>query len=627
MVPAGRATGERPVFLVLVEVLNRDPTHRYPAQLFPFARGLDVLDGVRTAWWRLGTDADPADLAPRLADDDRQALLERLDAARPTHVCLNVPADTALRAGLERMSPAPQVRVLNEGIRSGAWFRSFLDWLGRADAFDRAFPDAVHPLDEIPPSYRAEDLNATATLAPWWIEIAVGRPCTWHRPLSNNPHFAALPEVGDWCGCSFCEAADAPTEPSRIAPMEAVFRHLEGVRVLALSPVRRPSFSLVGSHLFLRFKAFFARVLSMGDFPPSRFLFTCRIDEFLRLADGLEEMLPTIEAAGHQVVVFSMGIENLSAVENARFNKGISADQVLAVRDRMARIKARFPDGFDFPSGNLSFILFTPWTTADDLETNLREARRIGLDIGGNFLRSRLQLIPGRPITALVEADGLLLPEMPDHPFFSGCIRSPDIHELPWRFREPGMDACYAVMRRLDPAADVPADDPVLAQVRRALLHFPIDVLSLADLARLCVAVTRSDPAENPETLLAACIRQAFDRTAAADGRGTRPLSPAMVARVLARVSAADPAFLDGARVAALRVELPWVLMDLEASRGPVSLMLTAARPGQGGVARSERYVICTRDEGDGPLPERVQRLATRIAGILDGVGGPGTPG
>ena len=180
--------------------------------------------------------------------------------------------------------------------------------------------------------------------------------------------------------------------------MEVVFRHLDAARVLKSDPGRRPAFNLVGSHVFLRLRTFFARVLSMGDLPPCRFLFTCRIDEFLRLADGLEDLLPAIEAAQHQVVVFSMGIENLSAVENERLNKGISADQVPAVLDRMARIKARFPDGFDFPPGNLSFILFTPWTTVADLETNLREARRFGLDIGGNFLRSRLQLLPDRPI-------------------------------------------------------------------------------------------------------------------------------------------------------------------------------------------------------------------------------------
>ena len=117
MVPGGPSTGEPPVFLVLVEVLNRDPEHRYPAQVFPFARGLDAPDGGLAAWWRLGTDADPADLAPRLGDDERRLLLRRLETAHPTHVCLNVPPDEELRLGLERMDPAPRVRVLNEGDR------------------------------------------------------------------------------------------------------------------------------------------------------------------------------------------------------------------------------------------------------------------------------------------------------------------------------------------------------------------------------------------------------------------------------------------------------------------------------------------------------------------------------
>ncbi len=623
---AGHVPGVSPVFLVLVEVLNRDPAHRYPAQMFPFARGMDVLDGMRCAWWRLGTDADPADLAPRLGDAERRLLLERLAATPLTHVCFNVAPDAELLAGIEKLAPAPRVWVLDQGIRPAAEVRLFLDWLDRTSVFDRQFPGAIHPLDEIHPSYQAQDLNVAAERAEWRIEISVGRFCTWKRPLSDNPHFAALPEVGSWSGCSFCEAADTPSEPSRVKPMDAAFRHLDAARVLASESGRRTAFNLGGSALFLRFREFFARVLAFRDFPPSRFLFVCRIDEFLRLADGVEEMLPAIESAGHQVVVFSMGIENLSAVENERFNKGISADQVLAVRERMARIKKRFPSGFDFPAGNLSFILFTPWTTVDDLAINLREARRIGLDIGGNFLRSRLQLIPGRPITALAQSGDLLLPEMPDHPFFSGCIRTADVHELPWRFREPGMGACYAVMRRLDPSVDVPPDDPVLAQVRRALLHFPIDVLLLPDLADLCVAATRGAPAVDTDSLLAGCARLAFEQASAAGVPGrSRPLSPAMVARVLARVSAVHGAFLDGARVVSVRVELPWVLLDLEAPWGLVSLMLTAARPGQGAVARSERYLVCTGGESGGPLPDQIRRLAERIAGILDGVGGAET--
>ncbi|HHW97197.1 MAG TPA: hypothetical protein PK329_08210 [Myxococcota bacterium] len=613
----GRTTAEPRVRLVLVEVLNRTQIHPYPAQSFPFAHGLDLLEGVQTTWLRIGMDVDPSELAPRLGDEERRVLIKRLKTLSPTHLCLNVEADEELRAELEQMEPAPLVRVLSEGLRESAWFRSFMDWLGCTDAFDRAFPDAVHPLDHILPSYRSENLNFAAEHAQWHIEIAVGRACTWKRQLSENQYFAYVPEVWSWCGCSFCAAADSPLLHTKIAPMETLFRHLKAARALASTPERRLVFNLVGSYPFLHFKEFFNRLLSIHDYPPSQFLFTCRIDEFLRRADELEEMLPAIKAAGHQVAVFSMGIENLSPVENERLNKGITSDQVLKVRQRMASIKARFPDAFDYPPGNLSFILFTPWTTAKDLATNLYEARRIGIDIGGNFLRNRLQLIPGRLVTVLAEADGLLVPDMPDHPFFSGCIRRPDIQELPWRFREPGMEACYAMMRRLSPSTDVPDNDPLLAKVRRAQLHFPIDVLSIADMADLCVAVTRDNPADDLDSLLVGCIRRAFKDVE--DEIDARPLSPAMVARVLTRVSDVDETFLWGAKVTSLHVELPWVRMELSSSLGPMSFMLTAARVGQNGIARSKRYLVCTNDEG--PAQEHVLLMARRIASILDGVG------
>ena len=156
-----------------------------------------------------------------------------------------------------------------------------------------------------------------------------------------------------------CAAADSPLLHTKIAPMETLFRHLKAARALASTPERRLVFNLVGSYPFLHFKEFFNRLLSIQDYPPSQVLFTFRIDEFLLRADDLEELLPAIKAAGHQVAVFSMGIENLSPVENERLNKGITSDQVLKVRQRMASIKARFPDAFDYPPGNLSFILFT----------------------------------------------------------------------------------------------------------------------------------------------------------------------------------------------------------------------------------------------------------------------------
>ena len=115
----GRTTAEPRVRLVLVEVLNRTQIHPYPAQSFPFAHGLDLLEGVQTTWLRIGMDVDPSELAPRLGDEERRVLIKRLKTLSPTHLGLNVEADEELRAELEQMGVASGDQVMGLGNIGG----------------------------------------------------------------------------------------------------------------------------------------------------------------------------------------------------------------------------------------------------------------------------------------------------------------------------------------------------------------------------------------------------------------------------------------------------------------------------------------------------------------------------
>lgn len=181
---------------------------------------------------------------------------------------------------------------------------------------------------------------------------------------------------------------------------------------------------------------------------------------------------------GHTLVLGPIGLENFSAAENARLNKGIDQDQ--------ARRAARLIDSWlrDFPDAvaqenRFGFILFTPWTTLDDLVTNLDGARALGID-PRFFLRRRLVFLTDSPLQRLAERDGLLDPRdaaslrrferfRASDP---GCRHFPDEQDRPWRFRDPVVGAVCEIAFRMAgsdlPLPRDPIDDRIAAGLASA---------------------------------------------------------------------------------------------------------------------------------------------------------------
>ena len=244
-----------------------------------------------------------------------------------------------------------------------------------------------------------------------------------------------------------------------------------------------------GAALWPRLDRFLDALLA-ETLPASAFHFHCRADELVRAAPVLERRLADLEVAGHSLNIFSMGVENFSPAENRRFNKGLHTADVRRAAELMWAWERRYPATFSFSAhGGFSFILFTPWTTPEDLRENirgLRALRPMGHD--PRFaLRTRVQLIAGRAITALAVHDGLVADAMEDaHGFDSGCITDWDERELAWRFAEPELSLLYRFCRRLAADPAVPGQDADLVAVRRWLREVPHhrqDVLDLLELA------------------------------------------------------------------------------------------------------------------------------------------------
>ncbi|MBI5240709.1 MAG: hypothetical protein HY926_09570 [Elusimicrobia bacterium] len=218
-------------------------------------------------------------------------------------------------------------------------------------------------------------------------------------------------------------------------------------------------FELVGSRLWPGIETL-VDALARAGVRGAELNFMPRVDELLARRDAVVRCLPVLARQGLALRLYGMGVENFSPAENMRLNKGVAAGQVHEAAGFMRETAERWPRQFRLPSGGLSMILFTPWTTIEDLLINIHHIERCPLIDRSFAIGRRLQLFPGLPITALAAKDGLLAAA--DEPFYnSGCITSADRKEIPWRFRRPEVEVLWRLARRLSSNhGGVPADDP-----------------------------------------------------------------------------------------------------------------------------------------------------------------------
>lgn len=162
-----------------------------------------------------------------------------------------------------------------------------------------------------------------------------------------------------------------------------------------------------------------------------------RLDEILAAREAISRCLPLLAENSLALRLYGAGVENFSPDENRRLNKGITAAQVHEAAAFIAETSARRPGQFRFQAGNLGMILFTPWTTLEDVRVNVENIERCPLILARAAIGTRLQLFQGRDVTRLAEKDGLIVKKPGAEFFNSGCITNADQSEIPWRFAHP----------------------------------------------------------------------------------------------------------------------------------------------------------------------------------------------
>ncbi|MCX5797103.1 MAG: hypothetical protein NTY77_16555 [Elusimicrobia bacterium] len=448
--------------LLLVELVPDEADRHFRASSYPFLMGLARPLGWRASWIALGVRYDPT-LSYALEPGDLKLLRAELRRRKPDIVVLNERLRdgqwTELGAGGARLVYCP----LDEDLSAlGRFVKEHLGAEGPG-------LDDPYLADRVRPGFARRVINAAPWAAAPPIRVVAGLRCSYRKRLAGLPLYRGLSLPLRHMGCSFCFAGCLPEQPFARDPVAFAAREAAAACRARLPAGLERRFVFVGHELWRRLEKL-ACALSRQGVRAAELGFMPRIDEFLAARAALERCLPRLAARGLSLRLYGMGVENFSPAENRRLNKGISAAQVHEAVRLIAELSRRWPRHFRYPSRHLSTILFTPWTTPADLRVNLRAIGRCPLIHHGSALGSRLQLFPGRPITALAEADGLVLRRHDDRSYNSGCVVAADQEELPWRFAHPQTAVLWRLARRLSTNRRGLAEDDEEARAVAALL-------------------------------------------------------------------------------------------------------------------------------------------------------------
>ncbi|MDH5491353.1 MAG: hypothetical protein OEY14_05315, partial [Myxococcales bacterium] len=456
--------------LVMLELLNTDGHRNYRSQHYPFLKALLPERGVQAEWLSLGVPVNEIRAGSPLyvydlGEAERRCVIERLRALAPTHILLNERLEEGLWRALREALPAARFLLCDSETSLGAAL-SVGEWL-HLDT--RALEEAGVALEDfVIPDFRREPINFLASQIRPPIHLSLGAQCVFRKSIAHNPHFRELDlsESARSRGCSFCFSGGPELVLPKTPTLELAMRQIEAAERSATPAMFGRKYLVHGVELWFRIDAF-VEALERQKIPPSSFEFSVRLDEVLGVRERLERALLRAQELGHTLGLMNTSVENFSAQENERFNKGIEPQTIDRALTLIYELEARFPQTLLFSElGGFGAILYTPWTTLEDLRINARAFRKFGVEASSFVFDSALQLVEGLPITRLAEADGLIVDAFEDYRYDSGCINDWQLRDIPWRFEHAEVAMAYALGRRLSRMATIPPNEPRYALVQ-----------------------------------------------------------------------------------------------------------------------------------------------------------------
>lgn len=491
-------TAKNPARLLLVEARRRPGLGETNCEPFPFIAGFLEARGSPSLWvtfppaaWAAGPNPFHLDLDARA----REALVTRAGALGATHLLLSEAPSPSLRRFLARALPG--LKVGHTAARTDFYDAGWLTrWLGAGKEEAGYLPDLAAP------RYRGVAAGRDGSPPPP-TPVVGSTQCFYAADLADNPAYRGvdLTGIARKFACSFCPGPADLKYRYRTAPIDLALAQIKGVQEEPRAVWSRKEFVVRSASLFFAMSKLLER-LESERIPPVELYFSGRADEVVSRAADISKALALARRLGHVIHIFSMGAENLSAAENARLNKGLGLADIRAALARLRAWEREYPETFFFTRhGGLGFILFTPWTTLEDLRTNLDAARTLGLKEDGFLLTRRLMLFADMPVTRLAERDGLVDPAEPEaRALFAwlqahcdpGCRHFHAERDRPWRFRDPRTARVCALAVRLAKTDAVVAGDPYHGRLAAAAAACGIRLLDAFTLL-LTLAEKRPD--------------------------------------------------------------------------------------------------------------------------------------
>lgn len=457
--------------MMCVELAPDEAERQFRAQAFPYLLGLGKSRGWRVSWHALGVRYDPT-MRYALGERDLGLLLAEARRRRPRVIVFSERVGDAQMAAIA--AAAGGARGVYCRLEE-KWIQDFPDFV-RWDIPELGGPPSREWLSELAPVFKRSILNDAPWAARPLLQVVAGARCSYRTRVADNPFYRRLGLPSKAMPCSFCGVEPWPENQVGDPVAFAVRQISAACRQLPDSAVER-RFDLIGHGLWCRLEELVS-ALSRAGVRRAELCFMPRIDEILDARESILRCLPLLADGGLAMRLYGAGVENFSADENLRLNKGVSAGQVHEAAAFIMETRARRPEQFRFKDGQLSMILFTPWTTFEDLRVNAENIARCPLICPVAALHSRLQLFAGHPITLLAERDGLVELGRKDSFYNSGCISDADQSEIPWRFSHPEVELlCRLGLKTARYyRGDRPAGDPEAAALG-AFLEGPPDPL------------------------------------------------------------------------------------------------------------------------------------------------------
>jgi hypothetical protein len=266
-------------------------------------------------------------------------------------------------------------------------------------------------------------------------------------------------------GCAFCElGGDYEKRPDA----DVVAETLDQARFWSAHDPAAQEFVL-SDQAPLRYLPALLRAARDAGLRPMRWLFAARADTFVRERARVEAVIEAARETGQRAELYLSGFEAFSDAELARYNKGVTVREQLEAVTAMRDLAQQHPDAFSYASSRgHSLILWSPWTTPEDIADSVAVIRANGLgELFHEPGRNRLRLYEDLPIYYAAARDGALRDAWEDGDEGAGARKGYN-PERPWRFLDARTRRAHDLTRWLREALGAETE---LAQLAAAAAY------------------------------------------------------------------------------------------------------------------------------------------------------------